>query len=140
MNNIPILLDTSVTASSAEEFVLLDPYGIGMAVIAMLVVTAVLTVAAVIFQNIDNLISLFTKMFSNRKKTSGQSEEIKEKLSTSGDDIAAIALALHLYQSELHDTESLTLTMNKISRTYSPWSSKIYGVMNTAVKRTPYLK
>ncbi|MFO8022747.1 MAG: OadG family protein [Perlabentimonas sp.] len=133
MNNIPILLDTSVTASSAEEFVKLDPYGIGMAVMAMLVVATVLTVAAVIFQNIDNIIKLFTK----KKKSP---VETVEKSSTSGDDIAAIALALHLYQSELHDTESLTLTMNKISRTYSPWSSKIYGVMNTAVKRTPYLK
>lgn len=133
MNNIPILLDTSVTASSAEEFVKLDPYGIGMAVMAMLVVATVLTVAAVIFQNIDNLIKLFTK----KKKSP---VETVEKTSTSGDDIAAIAMALHLYQSELHDTESLTLTINKISRTYSPWSSKIYGVMNTAVKRTPYLK
>ncbi len=133
MNNIPILLDTSVTASSAEEFVKLDPYGIGMAVMAMLVVATVLTVAAVIFQNIDNIIKLFTK----KKKSP---VETVEKTSTSGDDIAAIAMALHLYQSELHDTESLTLTINKISRTYSPWSSKIYGVMNTAVKRTPYLK
>lgn len=133
MNNIPILLDTSVTASSAEEFVKLDPYGIGMAVMAMLVVATVLTVAAVIFQNIDNIIKLFTK----KKKSP---VETVDKTSTSGDDIAAIAMALHLYQSELHDTESLTLTINKISRTYSPWSSKIYGVMNTAVKRTPYLK
>jgi glutaconyl-CoA/methylmalonyl-CoA decarboxylase subunit delta len=41
---------------------------------------------------------------------------------------AAIALAIHLYKSELHDMESLTITLQKVSRIYSPWSSKIYGI------------
>ncbi len=39
---------------------------------------------------------------------------------------AAISLALHLYQNDLHDFENTVLTMRKVSRTYSPWSSKIY--------------
>jgi hypothetical protein len=39
---------------------------------------------------------------------------------------AAIALALYLYENDLHDNENTVLTLQKVSRTYSPWSSKIY--------------
>jgi len=39
---------------------------------------------------------------------------------------AAIALAIHMYKQEMHDMESLTITLKKVSRIYSPWSSKIY--------------
>jgi len=95
--------------------------------------------AAITFQNIDNLIHFFTKLLS-KKSVKAEIPSKTEKSSTSGDDIAAIALALYLYKNELHDTESLTLTFNRISRTYSPWSSKIYGIMNKAIKRTPLSK
>ena len=45
----------------------------------------------------------------------------------SGEVIAAIAAALveHL---DAHDRESTILTINKVRRAYSPWSSKIYGL------------
>ena len=48
----------------------------------------------------------------------------------SGEETAAIAMALHLYISEMHDQESGVLTIKRISKTYSPWSSKIYAVRN----------
>lgn len=48
----------------------------------------------------------------------------------SGEETAAIAMALHLYLDELHDQESGVLTIKRISKTYSPWSSKIYAVRN----------
>jgi len=124
-----ILLNVGPT-NAADEFVKLDPYGVGMSVMAMIVVMLVLALSAITFQNIDNLIHFFTKLFT--KKTTVSSSEKVEKVKSSGDEIAAIAMALHLYKNELHDSESLTLTINKISRTYSPWSSKIYGIMNKA--------
>jgi len=40
----------------------------------------------------------------------------------------ALILALHLYENELHDQEDPVITMIRVSRTYSPWSSKIYGL------------
>ena len=46
--------------------------------------------------------------------------------SVSDEEAAAIALAIHMYKIELHDMESLTITLKKVSRIYSPWSSKIY--------------
>jgi Na+-transporting methylmalonyl-CoA/oxaloacetate decarboxylase gamma subunit len=48
----------------------------------------------------------------------------------SGDETAAIAMALYLYFEEQHDEESNVLTIKQIRRRYSPWSSKIYGVRN----------
>lgn len=42
------------------------------------------------------------------------------------EEAAAIALAIHMYKREMHDLESLTITLKKVSRIYSPWSSKIY--------------
>jgi hypothetical protein len=44
----------------------------------------------------------------------------------SGEVNAAIAMALYMYQNDLHDYENAVLTMQRVSRTYSPWSSKIY--------------
>lgn len=139
MNILSVILTAAAQTTSAEEFVKVDPYGVGMAVMAMLVVMAVLAISAIVFQNIDNLIHFFTKLFTKRKE-SVATQQGAEKVTSSGEELAAISMALHLFKSELHDQESLTLTINKISRTYSPWSSKIYGIMNKAVNRNPYSK
>ena len=42
--------------------------------------------------------------------------------------IAAIAAALKLYKSALHDRESEVLTIMSAKRAYSPWNSKIHGL------------
>jgi len=41
---------------------------------------------------------------------------------------AAIITALKIYKSNLHDQESEMLTIHRITRAYSPWSSKIHGL------------
>jgi Na+-transporting methylmalonyl-CoA/oxaloacetate decarboxylase gamma subunit len=51
-------------------------------------------------------------------------------VSISADENAAICTALYLYFTELHDEEKYVMTVKKVSRTYSPWSSKIYGIMD----------
>lgn len=52
----------------------------------------------------------------------------KERIS--GESTAAIAMALHLYLDEIHDPESGVVTIKRVSKAYSPWSSKIYAVRN----------
>jgi len=42
--------------------------------------------------------------------------------------VAAIGLALSLHLQDVHDYEKTVLTMMKVMRPYSPWSSKIYGL------------
>jgi len=39
-------------------------------------------------------------------------------------------MALHMFYDEVHDNESNVITIKRIERRYSPWSSKIYGTNN----------
>lgn len=43
-------------------------------------------------------------------------------------DSAAIAAAIYLFLDEIHDNENRVVTIKRVSRTYSPWNSKIYGI------------
>ena len=45
--------------------------------------------------------------------------------------VAAIGLAINLYLKDIHDYEQAVLTIHKVMRPYSPWSSKIYGLRRT---------
>lgn len=51
----------------------------------------------------------------------------EKDLQISGEVTAAISMAIYLSR-ELHDVESDVLTIKKISKTYSPWNSRIYGM------------
>lgn len=42
--------------------------------------------------------------------------------------VAAIGLALQLYIEDMHDYEKTVMTIQKVVKPYSPWSSKIYGL------------
>ena len=48
----------------------------------------------------------------------------------SGEVSAAIAMTMSLHFKEQHDEESGVITIKRVARTYSPWSSKIYGINN----------
>ena len=47
-----------------------------------------------------------------------------------GEEAAVIAAAIHMYLNEQHDFENPILTIKKAEKSYSPWSSKIYGIQN----------
>jgi hypothetical protein len=64
----------------------------------------------------------------HKKEMSELDNKKREVKNPNEEEAAAIALAIHLYKSELHDMESLTITLQKVSRIYSPWSSKIYSL------------
>jgi hypothetical protein len=72
--------------------------------------------------------------YKKSKVRSAKAARVTELLGIKGEapsgDIVAIAMALHMYYDEVHDTESNVITIKRIERRYSPWSSKIYGVIN----------
>ncbi len=120
---------TGEIITSGDKFLVMDPYGIGMAVIAMSVVFGALMLLYGVFKNTKKLYSIDLKtLFSKKQKESVPVKATHEEIS--GEVNAAIALGLHLYVSELHDHEDAVLTIKKVARTYSPWSSKIYGLRN----------
>jgi Na+-transporting methylmalonyl-CoA/oxaloacetate decarboxylase gamma subunit len=117
-----------VKPKMSEVIAVKDPYGIGLTVIAMVVVFLALLMLFLIFKQVGNI------LVARLKKKEGKHEEKQGVPSTvvSGDThgavYAAIATAIYLYNEELHDEEAAVLTINKVSRTYSPWSSKIHGM------------
>ena len=52
------------------------------------------------------------------------------KAETGDDDLAAVAMALHLYFNGVHDEEPTEITLRNIERRYSPWNDKAYGMNN----------
>ena len=63
-----------------------------------------------------------------RAAREGRAIDDSEHHVMSGEVNAAIATAIYLHVNEQHDYESNVITIRKVSRTYSPWSSKIYNM------------
>jgi len=55
-----------------------------------------------------------------QNKAAGQDQELET--------VAAIGLGIKLYLEDMHDYEKTVMTIQKVVRPYSPWSSKIYGL------------
>lgn len=72
------------------------------------------------------IMKLFGACFQLRIKRGSKSEEVQPIISQ--EEIAAIATALKIYHSVLHDRESEVVTIMSIKRAYSPWNSKIHGL------------
>ena len=115
-----------------------DPMGLFLTLTAMSVTFLALAILYLVFKQIGK--------FHIRKKSENAVEAVKdvankEKADTSGqvsaETYAAISMAIHLFmvENEAHDFEDTVLTINKVSRSYSPWSSKIY-----TLRETPQLK
>jgi glutaconyl-CoA/methylmalonyl-CoA decarboxylase subunit delta len=111
---------------NADKFSQIDPWGVGMTFIGMAVVFLSLLLLYILFFNITKLLNY--KILRKMKKEGKDITPKKKKAELSGEINAAISIALYLYMSELHDREATVLTINKVARSYSPWSSKIYGM------------
>lgn len=109
-----------------DEFAEKDSAGVLMTVMAMGIVFCALFVLSLCFVGIGAISKYFAR--SNKAKAKGvEVVEIDRKDLDSGETIAAIVMALHEHL-DVHDTESTVLTINKVKRAYSPWSSKIYSL------------
>lgn len=98
-----------------------------MAVAGYCIVLLALALMALFFSRLHHWQDVVAR---RRMAAKTASPEEKPRVVISGEENAAIAAALYLFFSELHDEEKYVMTIRKVSRTYSPWSSKIYGVMN----------
>ncbi|MCZ7601932.1 MAG: OadG family protein [Melioribacteraceae bacterium] len=86
----------------------------------------------VVFLNITKIINYNVR---KKLKESGKLTEENNEVSISGEVTAAISMALVLHFREVHDFESTIITIKKVQRPYSPWSSKIYGLRQYPGKR-----
>lgn len=111
-----------------EKFQQHDKAGIGMSITAMSVVFFGLILLYISFRLIGKFaVSLRRKNAMEAKDVTCKQEAKEMKLGEApGEVIAAISLAMHEMQSDVHDVEDTVLTITRVKRSYSPWSSKIY--------------
>jgi glutaconyl-CoA/methylmalonyl-CoA decarboxylase subunit delta len=108
---------------------LIDQHTLLVAIAGYCIVLLALAFMAYFFTRLHTLQDFLSKRRLAIQETAGAKET--PKVVMTGEENAAIAAALYLFFSELHDEEKYVMTIRKVSKTYSPWSSKIYGVLNT---------
>ena len=108
-----------------EKFEEHDSAGIGMSISAMSVVFCGLILLFIAFKVVGKVAVNLSKR--NAMKAKGIDKvEAKELSQAPGEVYAAISMALHEMQDEVHDVEETLLTITRVKRSYSPLSSKIY--------------
>lgn len=112
-----------------DMFAARDENGFAMTIMAMCIVFTALLVLSLCFKFIGSLNS--RKAVRLKAIAQGIEPSTVDRHAPgsqdSGEEIAAIVMALHEHLNS-HDTESTVLTINKVKRAYSPWSSKIYNL------------
>ena len=118
-------IDKGLKSNKMKE---IDPHGWVMALTAMSVVFAALIILYFLFKAIGR-----ANIKAGQKKEAASAAvpvAAAKYGETPGETFAAIAMAMHLYQSEAeaHDEESYVVTMQRTARTYTPWSTHIQGM------------
>ena len=131
--------NTESKVHRSEIFRQADPSGVVLTITNIVVVSIALTLLFFIFKYMGNYhvrkaaakktVKMATSQAENMKQTGGN------KKGVTNDELAVIAIALYQYSKSIHDYEDMTLTINKVSRAYSPWSSKIYGLRQIPNKK-----
>ena len=127
-------IDSNAKMEKFEEH---DSVGIGMSISAMSVVFFGLILLYVSFKVVGRVSVNLSKRNAMKAKGITDKQEAKEKKlgEAPGEIFAAIAMAMHEMQSDVHDVEDTVLTITRVKRSYSPWSSKIYTLRETPLKK-----
>ena len=120
-----------------EKFQEHDSAGVGMSISAMSVVFSGLLLLFIAFKVIGRIsISLSRRNAMKVKGITDKKEAKEKKLGEAPSEVfAAIAMAMHEMQNDVHDVEETVLTITRVKRSYSPWSSKIYTLRETPHKK-----
>jgi glutaconyl-CoA/methylmalonyl-CoA decarboxylase subunit delta len=113
-------------AKISFDFSQIDGFAITVTVVGYGIVFFALVFMYYVYTLMPKIINMNIRQ--KLRKQGRHKEAEKELLDIPGEVNAAISMALHLYFNELHDEESNIMTIKKVSKRYSPWSSKIYGL------------
>ena len=127
-------IDSNAKMEKFEEH---DSDGIGMSISAMSVVFCGLILLFIAFKIVGKASVSLSKRNAMKAKGITDKQEAKEKKlgEAPGEIFAAIAMAMYEMQSDVHDVEDTVLTITRVKRSYSPWSSKIYTLRETPQKK-----
>lgn len=106
-----------------------DPYGIGLTLVAVIVVFTALICICLIMKAFAGIM-MRHKNRKDKKAAAKESEKKPEPKKESGkadnEVYAAIATAIYLYNEELHDDEDMVITIQPADHT--PWNNKAYNM------------
>ena len=127
-------IDSNAKMEKFEEH---DSDGIGMSISAMSVVFCGLILLFIAFKIVGRVSVSLSKRNAMKAKGITDKQEAKEKKlgEAPGEIFAAIAMAMYEMQSDVHAVEDTVLTITRVKRSYSPWSSKIYTLRETPQKK-----
>ena len=103
-------------------------FGITVAVVGFSIVLFSLATLVFVFTRLPKIININLKKRRKRNRSTEEEISTDDNYFIEGNVTAAISMAMHLYFNELHDEESNVVTIKKVRKAYSPWSSKIYSV------------
>lgn len=120
-----------------DKFSTHDPAGIGMSISAMTVVFVGLILLYICFKLVGKASVALRRQNAMKARNITDKQEAKEigLGEAPGEVIAAISLALHEAVGAEHDVEETILTISRVKRSYSPWSSKIYTLRENPHKK-----
>jgi len=95
-----------------------------IAIVGYIIVFLALVLLYLVFLWLPNLLKLKFKI--KRTESVDYIDKYPQKLT--GQENAAIATAIYLYFTQLHDDESTKLTIKKVKKDYSPWSSRVHSI------------
>ena len=103
--------------------------GLAILFVGLVIIFISLLILFMVFQFV---IPWVLSLKGNRKRkgaSTAEDEGVVRKFE-SGEEIAAVSIAIYLFIEEAHDEENAILTISKSAKNYSPWSSKIYVTHN----------
>jgi len=110
------------------DFSAIDSTAWVIVVVGLLIVFSALILIYFFFKTVVPLFFITFERIKAFRRASGilpvKSNEIKADIT------AVVAMTIYLHYSEMHDEESNVITIERVSRIYSPWSSKLYSMRN----------
>lgn len=128
VNNTVIELNDKI-----EKFQKLDSAGIMLTVMAMTIVFSALILLSICFYVFGKINANIARRNKAAAHGNADTTDHSDVEIDSSETIAAISMALYQHLNA-HDYEDTVLTINKVKRAYSPWSSKIYTLRETPNK------
>ncbi|HEX3008744.1 MAG TPA: hypothetical protein VHO90_14125 [Bacteroidales bacterium] len=98
--------------------------GLEVGIYSLIIIFSIIIIFVVLFSVVPGIRAYMRNPRSKGTANGGN----KNNSNIPAGDSAAIAAAIFLFMDEIHDKENRVMTIKRVSRTYSPWNSKIYGV------------
>lgn len=112
----------------AERIQSSDPAGVGLTVVAVVVVFLLLACICFIMKGFAAGVTKVQNRHSGSKGATAAESKTPAKAGNSEEVYAAIAAAIYAYNEELHDEENTVITIQKVERSWTPWNAKFYNM------------